>query len=56
MSPMLIRKALTLKETTTTYFSPKDTENSDAKGPLKGQLWEPGQVLLVSFVFKDWMA
>lgn len=38
MSPMLIRKALMLKETTTTYFSPKDTENSDAKGPLKGPL------------------
>lgn len=55
MSLMLIRKTLPLKATTTTCFFPQDTENSDAKRPLKGQLREPGQVLLVSFVFKNWM-
>ena len=37
------------------HISLLKTQNSDAKRPLKGQLREPGQVLLVSFVFKDWM-
>lgn len=51
MSPMLIRKAPTPKATAN--FSPQDIENNDFKRPPKGQLREPGHVLVVFFVFKD---